>query len=276
MTFPKKTIQISRFLGISLFIYATVILLFGYLYYATGGIGYYKAITQSFEGITFEKAVYFSVVSFHTIGYGDMYPVTQQGRLIMMCESFTSLFYISIFSGLLVYFIIRRPNDIFSTEKVYIRLRNNKWYLSIRLGNKGRTVIDLKGKFEAWIVEDNTRIRVFTHDEEMADLERILYYDIPLDDPSGERLRQALPEALGKKLLLHMKFAFIGNDIRTGDQVAHARYYNSEDLRFGKMFLNVYSWDTSGRRYNYQWKNFEKIEPVEEEKITRFLQCNLV
>jgi len=271
MSLPKKTIQILEFLSISIGIYAVIILTYGYLYYATGGIGYFRAITQSFEGVTFEKAVYFSVVSFHTIGYGDMYPVTEQGRIIMMCESFTSLFYISIFSGLLVYFIIRRPNDIFTTQNVYLRLRNQKWYLSIRIGNKGRTVIDLKGKFEAWIVEENTRIRILQHAEDMADLERILYFDIPIENQAAAKLRKTLPDALNKRILLHMKFAFIGNDIRTGDQVAHARYYSSNDLRFGKMFRNVYSWDTSGRRYNFEWKNFERIEPVEEEKIHEFL-----
>jgi TRAP-type C4-dicarboxylate transport system permease small subunit len=271
MTIPTKIRQILRFLLVALCIYAFIILLFGYLYWATGGIGYYKAVFQQFEKPTFEKAIYFSVVSFHTIGYGDMYPVTQQGRIIMMFESFASMFYFSIFSGLLVYFIIRRPTDIFTTKKVYIRLRNEKWSLSIRLGNKGRAIIDLKGKFEAWIVRDNTRIRIFQYEEEMADLERILYFDINLKDHSVSLLRENLRDALEGKILLHMKFAFIGNDIRSGDQVALARYYDSNDLRFGKMFLNVYSWDTTGRRYNYEWKNFERIEPIPEKQVRDFL-----
>ena len=36
------------------------------------------------------------------------------------------------------------------------------------------------------------------------------------------------------------------------------------------MFDNVYSWDEHGRRVNFQWKNFEKIEPLEEEQRKAF------
>jgi hypothetical protein len=150
-------------------------------------------------------------------------------------------------------------------------LRKDKWFLSIRLGNKGRAIIDMKGKFEAWIVRNNSRIRIFQYVEEMADLERILYYDIYLDDPGARKLRMALNDSLNGKILLHIKYAFIGNDIKTGEQVAHAVYYDSTRLKFGKMFQNVYSWDERGRRVNFHWKNFEKIEPLEEEIKQQFI-----
>jgi len=71
--------------------------------------------------------------------------------------------------------------------------------------------------------------------------------------------------------MLHMKFSFIGNDIKTGEQVAFAKYYSSRDLAFGKIFLNVYSWDDNGRRVNFRWSNFERIEPMEEGSISKFL-----
>lgn len=270
MNLSLKTREILWFLAIALVSYAVIILVFAWFYYSTNSIGFFNRPTNTMENITFEKAVYFSVVSFHTIGFGDIYPITPQGRLIMICQSFLSLFFTAIFSGFLVYFVIHRPNDMFSTKKVYIRYRKDQWSLSIRLGNKGRTIIDLKGKFEAWIVKHNTRIRMFQYEEEMADLERILYFDINLDDPSNLKLRESLRLALSKQINLHMKFAFIGNDIRTGDQVAHAAFYSSDDLRFGTMFLNVYSWDSGGQRTNFQWRNFEKIEPTDSEMIESF------
>ncbi|MCX6266138.1 MAG: potassium channel family protein [Bacteroidetes bacterium] len=67
--------------------------------------------------INFEKAVYFSIVSFHTIGFGDIHPITQLGRQIVMIQSTISLFFTSIFSGFLVYFVIKRPQDVFTTKK---------------------------------------------------------------------------------------------------------------------------------------------------------------
>jgi hypothetical protein len=263
MQFTAKTREIFKFLLITIGIYTFLIFLFAILYYNTGSIGFYRPIQRIYEPIDFEKAIYFSIVSFHTIGYGDIYPLTSSGRYILMTEAFTSLFFTSIFSGFLVYFVIRRRDDIFTTRYVYIRLRKDKWFLSIRLGNKGRTLIDMKGKFEAWIVQNNSRIRIFRYDEEMADMERILYYDIFLDEDGTAKLHQALVDSLNGKILLHVKYAFIGNDISTGEQVAHAVYYDSTRFRFGRMFDNVYSWDEHGRRVNFRWKNFEKIEPLE-------------
>jgi hypothetical protein len=188
-----------------------------------------------------------------------------------MIQSTISLFFTSIFSGFLVYFVIKRPQDVFTTKKVYIRFRKNHYYLSLRLGNKGRDIIDLKSKFEAWTIVNNSRIRAFRVEEELPDLEKILYYDINLDEPESQTLRMAIRDALLNSTLLHMKFSFIGNDIKTGEQVAYAKYYDSRQLSFGKIFLNVYSWDPNGRRKNFRWGNFERIEPMEPKIADRFL-----
>jgi hypothetical protein len=222
------------------------------------------------EKLDFGQAIYFSIVSFHTIGFGDIHPITSLGRTIVMIQSAISIFFTAMFSGLLVYYVIKRPNDIFSTKKLYIRHRNKNFWLSIRLGNKGRSIIDLDGRFEAWTIENNSRVRAFQGQRELPDLERILYYDINLDEPENRKLKTALVEARKGKFRLHMKLSVIGNDIKTGEQVAFAKYYDSSDLVFGKMFLNVYSWDANGHRRDFQWKNFERIEPMEPELIQSF------
>jgi len=271
MQLTTKRKEIFWFLILTIGVYAFLIFAFAISYYNTNSIGFYRPIERVYEPINFEKAIYFSIVSFHTIGYGDIYPLTPPGRVILMVEAFTSLFFTAIFSGFLVYFVIRRRDDIFTTRNVYIRLWKDKWFLSIRFGNKGRVIIDMKGKFEAWIVLENSRVRIFQYEEEMADMESILYYDIYLDDPAAIRLRKALIDALNGKILLHIKYSFIGNDIRTGEQVAHAVYYDSNNFRFGMMFNNVYSWDEHGRRVNFRWKNFEQIEPLEDEKMHEFV-----
>jgi hypothetical protein len=270
MHLSVKARTIAWFLLAAVAIYMVIILVFGYAYYSTGSIGFFRATTRTMEQIDFMKALYFSVVSFHTIGYGDIYPISQQGRMILMTQSFVSLFYTSVFAGMLVYFIIKRHADIFTTRFIYIRTRKDKWHLSIRLGNRSRPIIGLTGKFEAWHVENDSRVRVYTYAEEMSDLENILYFDIALDDPSAEGLKQALTEALNSGRTLHMKFNFIGNDIKSGEQVARSVHYDSSMIRFGRIFLNVYSWDSTGHRTDFRWGNFEKIEPASDEEIARF------
>ena len=66
----------------------------------------------------------------------------------------------------------------------------------------------------------------------MPDLEKILYYDIDLDDPSSQPLRKAIKDSLLNKTLLHMKFSFIGNDIKTevtGDDCSDHLNYPAGD-----------------------------------------------
>jgi hypothetical protein len=269
MSFSLKTREILAFLFSSVFLYIVIILVFAWLFYSSGSIGFNLAGKENTKP-DFGEAIYFSANSFHTIGYGDIRPVNSTGRLLVMIESFTSLFFVAIFSGFLVFLVIHRYSDIISTKSVYIRYRNGRYFLSIRLGNKGRTIIDLKSKFEAWTIVNNTRIRLFQLEEELPDLERILYFDIDLHQPENKKLWEALTDALVNKSLLHMKFSFIGNDIRTGDQVAFARYFDSGHLRFGTIFLNVYSWDINGRRKDFHWRNFEKIGPMEQKQIAAF------
>ena len=280
MNFRFKTREVLLFITISLCVYMVFIFGFAWIYYHTGSIEmtpYSTPYNHPGEApetgkINFEKAVYFSIVSFHTIGFGDIHPTTQLGRQVVMVQSTLSLFFTAIFSGFLVYFVIKRPQDVFSTKKVYIRYRKDCYFLSLRVGNKGRDIIDLKSKFETWTIENNTRIRAFRKEEELPDLEKILYYDIDLEDPAHQALRSAIQDALVNGTLLHMKFSFIGNDIKTGEQVAFAKYYDSRHLSFGKMFLNVYSWDVNGRRKNFRWGNFERIEEMDAGRAQAFLE----
>lgn len=274
MTLPQKIREIITFLLSSIACYITIILGYAWLYQETESIGF-SNLTDIRLKPTFGEAIYFSANSFHTIGYGDIHPVTSTGRVLVMVEAFTALLFVAVFSGFLVYLVIHRYSDIISTKSVYIRYRNGKYFLSIRLGNKGRAIIDLKSRFEAWTIVDNTRVRVFQHEQELADLERILYYDINLLREENSKLAEGLRETLNGTHLLHMKFSFIGNDIRTGEQVAYARYYDTAHIKFGTSFLNVYSWDVRGHRTNFKWKNFEKIEPMTPSEIDHFLHLTL-
>lgn len=270
MNFSIKTREFFRFCFLAFCCYALFILFFAYWYYVTNSISLTPYSNQAAQKPDFGQAIYFSIVSFHTIGFGDIHPSNSLGRTIVMIQSAISIFFTAMFSGLLVYYVIKRPNDIFSTKKLYIRHRNESYWLSIRLGNKGRSIIDMDGRFEAWTIENNSRVRAFQCQRDLPDLERILYYDINLDETENRKLKTALVEARKGKFRLHMKLSVIGNDIKTGEQVAFAKYYDSSDLVFGKMFLNVYSWDANGHRKDFQWKNFERIEPMEPEMIQSF------
>lgn len=261
MNLSLKTREILIFIFLSFIFYSVIILFFAQLYYRSGSIALTPYSKPFSEEIDFSKAVYFSIVSFHTIGFGDIHPITQTGRNLVMIQSIISLFFTSIFSGFLVFFVIKRPRDLFCTRNIYVRHRNDQYWLSVRFGNKGRTIIDLQGKFEAWTIENNSRVRAFQWKQELPDLERILYVDIPLDE-KHKKLRNAILRSFEEEKPLHMKFSLIGNDIRSGEQVAFTKYFSSDSIRFGTIFHNVYSWDQNGRRRDFCWKNFERIDDM--------------
>lgn len=50
----------------------------------------------------FDDAIYLAVVTMTTVGYGDIVPVTQQGRLLIVCVIIASIFLIPIYLGSLV------------------------------------------------------------------------------------------------------------------------------------------------------------------------------
>jgi len=270
MNFSIKTREFLRFCFLAFCCYAVFIISFAYWYYITNSIALTPSAKPVKERLDFAEAIYFSIVTFHTIGFGDIHPITNMGRTIVIIQSAISIFFTAMFSGLLVYYVIKRPNDIFSTKKLYIRHRNKNFWLSIRLGNKGRSIIDMDGRFEAWTIENDSRVRVFQLQCDLPDLERILYFDINLDETKNRKLKDALIKSRKGKYRLHMKLSVIGNDIKTGEQVAFAKFYDSSDLFFGKMFLNVYSWDANGHRKDFRWKNFERIEPMEPDLIQKF------
>ena len=87
MIFHFKTREVLVFILVSLGIYFVFIFGFAWIYYQTGSIEMTSYTGSSADKINFEKAVYFSIVSFHTIGFGDIHPVTQLGRQIVMIQS---------------------------------------------------------------------------------------------------------------------------------------------------------------------------------------------
>ena len=80
MNFPIRTREILRFCFLSFCVYALFIIFFAYCYYVTDSIALTPYAKPQTEKLDFAQSVYFSIVTFHTIGYGDIHPVTSLGQ----------------------------------------------------------------------------------------------------------------------------------------------------------------------------------------------------
>ena len=117
-------------------IYIAITLVFGLLYFLFDSLDFKS--TAGGKTISFLDYIYFSAVTFTTIGYGDIVPKDGVGQVIIFIESCFELTFIPVFGGFLAYKFLQRPNDILLTDNFFIRYRDQHIFLSSRVGNKGK------------------------------------------------------------------------------------------------------------------------------------------
>jgi hypothetical protein len=266
MRIQTKTQRVLLTIALGGLIYLILNCLFAYLYYLSGGVHY---AAGSARPVTFFDSLYFALVTFLTIGYGDIIPVSAAAKGIFFVQVYLGLILPPIFSGLLFYFIIKRPRNVFVTDDIYIRYQKNKFLLSVRVGNRGSALANVKGILELFHYRGSTRRRTHEFSQEYPLLEERWYFDIKLQEPDAKTLLHDLVKAVTAKTEISLRFTLIGTDIDTGDSVAVVRYYHQKNLRFGKEFKPIYQWD-NGRKVHYRWHNFNQIEPLEPERIKEF------
>ncbi|WP_100429898.1 ion channel [Flavobacterium sp. 1] len=110
--------RILSFVLVAIAIYIFIISIFGFLYQYTSSICYSK--NDSIVG-NFWDCFYFSLVSFQTIGYGDIFPFLPIAKILIFIESIFQTIFISLFSGFLIYFFIKRPKDVFTTDNYFYK-----------------------------------------------------------------------------------------------------------------------------------------------------------
>jgi hypothetical protein len=265
MKVQTKWQRVLLTIGLGGLVYLILNCLFAYLYYQSGGIQY----TSNRNPVSFFDSLYFALVTFLTIGYGDITPVTAAAKGIFFVQVYFGLILPPIFSGLLFYFIIKRPRNVFVSDDIYIRYRKNRFLLSVRVGNRGAALANVKGILELFHYRGNTRRRIHEFSQEYPLLEERWYFDIKLQEPSAKILLHDLIQAVIAKTEISLRFTLVGADTDTGDSVAVVRYYHQKSLRFGKEFKPIYQWE-NGRKVHYCWHNFNQIEPLEPERIAEF------
>src|SRR5450759_218341 len=91
-------------------IYLTFSLVFGLLYFLFDSLDFKS--TAGNKTVHFLDYIYFSAVTFTTIGYGDIIPKDGIGQVLVFIESCFELTFIPVFGGFIAYRFLQRPNDI--------------------------------------------------------------------------------------------------------------------------------------------------------------------
>jgi hypothetical protein len=258
-----RTKTITAFILSAVLVYFFIILLFAFFYYELGGISY----SNTNAGIVtrFSDCFYFSLVTFQTIGYGDIFPISNTAKYLIYIQSLVATLYTGIFSGFLIYFFMNRPRDIFAAENCLIKFMDSSFWFSIKLGNVGEEVIGCVVALEFLAINDaGSRFILLQLNKEVPMFEVIWTIDFELNRETNSKLLNILQDIVANKEHLLLRLVFSGIDTRRGTPVIYPKYYRTENLKFGRKFSNVTAYDKqSGNKAITNWSNFNKIDEGE-------------
>jgi hypothetical protein len=240
-------------------IYFVITLVFGLIYYFFDSLDFRSA--SGFNAFHFFDCIYFSAVTFTTIGYGDIVPKAGAGHLIVLIESCFELTFFPVFGGYIAYKFLQRPNDILLTDRFFIRYRNERIYLSFRVGNKGKNLVDCTATVEFIQIANNVKRTLYRREINAPIVEMTWYLEIRLDGDENASALQQLKSLIANPHSSLIRTTVSGYDSNTGNLVHVFKYYTMDKLIYGGIFADVYKWE-GVKRTEPDWTHFNKIVPL--------------
>jgi hypothetical protein len=240
-------------------IYIVITLVFGLLYFLFDSLDFKS--TAGGKTVSFLDYIYFSAVTFTTIGYGDIVPKDGVGQVIIFIESCFELTFIPVFGGFLAYKFLQRPNDILLTDNFFIRYRDQRIFLSSRVGNKGKNLIDCTATIELIQITNNVKRTLYKREINTPLVELIWFLEIRLDGDENNYVLQQLKTLMANPDTALIRTTVIGYDSNSGNLVHVFKYYTMDKLLFGGKFSDVYTWE-GVKRTKPDWTNFNEVESL--------------
>jgi len=237
-------------------IYLILSLIFGLFYFLFDSLDFKQP--EGSSTVHFLDYLYFSAVTFTTIGYGDIIPKAGAGQVIVLIESCFELALISLFGGYLAYKFLQRPNDILLTDNFFIRYRNQRIFLSSRVGNKGKNLIDCTATIELIQIANNEKRTLYKREVNTPLVERTWYLEIRLDGEENVVALQQLKILMSNPDTSMIRTTVAGYDSNSGNLVHVFKHYTMDKLMFGGKYSDVYTW-VGVKRSDPDWTNFNKV-----------------
>ena len=240
-------------------IYIAITLVFGLLYFLFDSLDFKSTVVG--KTVSFLDYIYFSAVTFTTIGYGDIVPKDGVGQVIIFIESCFELTFIPVFGGFLAYKFLQRPNDILLTDNFFIRYRDQRIFLSSRVGNKGKNLIDCTATIELIQITNNVKRTLYKREINTPLVELIWFLEIRLDGDENNYVLQQLKTLMANPDTALIRTTVIGYDSNSGNLVHVFKYYTMDKLLYGGKFSDVYTWE-GVKRTKPDWTDFNAVESL--------------
>lgn len=260
------TMSWPRFLGILMLVYMGLNALFGVLFMLCGPDAL-AGLPSDRMGGAFQRAFFFSVETFATIGYGAVYPVGTAANWLVTVESIVSILAIALLTGL-VFARFARPTAalIFSDVSVVAPYQGRTGFMFRTTNARSNQLMELEAKV------------LFTHLDgsgrryTQLKLERTKVVFFPLSWTIVHPIDETSPMfGMSHDDLVDNEAEFLilmsGID-ETFAQTVHARSsYKPEEIVFGKKFVNMYNPTANDGTISIDIRKLSEVEdaPVDED-----------
>jgi inward rectifier potassium channel len=249
-----------RFVAFLLAVYFAINLVFASAY-ALGG----ACIGEMTPG-SFPEALFFSIETLATVGYGHMYPANLYGHVVVTTEIIVGMFWVAVITGLIFVRFARPTARIVFSNSLVIAPFDRRLSMMFRVANLRHTTM----------AEAEFRL-LYSRDERVAEGEDIRrFYDLkvypermvsfpaaliirhtideqsPLFGITGERLEKEDAFFIASTLSLELVMAA---------SVQSSQDYAWDDIRFGERFVDVYT-ELEDGRLTVDYGRLHETEPV--------------
>ena len=234
------TITWPRFLGIVAATYLVLNAAFGWAYLLCGDAGLGGAVQDSMGG-RWQRAFFFSVETFATIGYGHVFPVGSAANWVVTIESLVSLLLVALMTGIVFARFSRPTAAVMFSDVAVVSPYQGKTGFMFRITNvRSNQLMELEAKVLFSRLDGQGR----RYDQLKLERTRVVFFPLswtivhPIteDSPLWGCSHDDLIEQDAEFLIL-----MSGID-ETFAQLVHARSsYKPQEIVFGAKFTNIYN-----------------------------------
>lgn len=249
-----------RFVAFLLAVYFAINLVFASAY-ALGG----ACIGEMTPG-SFPEALFFSIETLATVGYGHMYPANLYGHVVVTTEIIVGMFWVAVITGLIFVRFARPTARIVFSNSLVIAPFDGRLSVMFRVANLRHTTM-AEAEFRLLysrdeLVAEGDEIRRFydlkVYPESMISFPAALIIRHTIDEQSplfgitAERLEKEDAFFVASTLSLELVMAA---------SVQSSQDYAWDDIRFGVRFVDVYT-ELEDGRLTVDYGRLHETEPV--------------
>src|SRR6266513_1469280 len=249
-----------RFVGFLLAVYFAINLVFAAAY-ALGG----PCIGEMTPG-SFPEALFFSIETLATVGYGHMYPANVYGHVVVTIEIIVGMFWVAVITGLIFVRFARPTARIVFSNCLVIAPFDGRLSIMFRVANLRHTSM----------AEAEFRL-IYSRDERVAEGEEIRrFYELKvyparmISFPAALIIRHTIDEqsplhGITLERLEKEDAFFVAStlslELVMAASVQSAQDYAWQDVHFGERFVDVYT-DLEDGRLTVDYGRLHETEPV--------------